>query len=124
MLGQQLGAAFVNVYLPMQTNLVAASEIHEAKQLASRSMLWIAFIISGITLAFAIVREPVFVLLFTSKYAAAADTAVMFRRLVPNLRAIGLLTPRIMPHYQRAGLAEFVDLPSTDTLSDAAVAAT
>lgn len=75
---RRLFAAFVNVYLPMQTNLVAASEIDQAKQLASRSMLWIAFIISGITLAFAIVREPVFVVLFTSKYVAAADAAVMF----------------------------------------------
>lgn len=75
---RRLFAAFVNVYLPMQTNLVAASKIDEAKQLASRSMLWIAFIVSGSMLAFAIVREPVFVLLFTSKYAAAADTAVMF----------------------------------------------
>lgn len=76
--GRRLFVAFVNVYLPMQTNLVAASEIDEAKKLASRSMLWIAFIMSGVTLAFAIVREPVFVLLFTSKYVATADTAVMF----------------------------------------------
>jgi len=42
---------------------------------------------------------------------------VMFKRLVPNLRAIGLLTPRIMPRYAKAGLAEFFDLPSSDKLT-------
>lgn len=48
---------------------------------------------------------------------------VMFRRLVPNLRAIGLLTPRIVPQYARIGLGDYIHLPSTDQLSDAAVAA-
>ena len=33
---------------------------------------------------------------------------VMFQRLAPNLRSIGLLTPRIMPQYERMGLGEFV----------------
>jgi hypothetical protein len=32
---------------------------------------------------------------------------VMFSRLVPNLREIGLLTPRVIPHYERAGLMQF-----------------
>jgi hypothetical protein len=32
---------------------------------------------------------------------------VMFSRLVPNLRDIGLLSPRIMPHYERVGLMEY-----------------
>ncbi|MBK7399936.1 MAG: ferritin-like domain-containing protein [Myxococcales bacterium] len=32
---------------------------------------------------------------------------VMFSRLVPNLREIGLLTKRIMPHYDRAGLMQY-----------------
>ncbi len=31
----------------------------------------------------------------------------MFSRLVPNLREIGLLTPRIMPAYERAGLMKY-----------------
>jgi hypothetical protein len=31
----------------------------------------------------------------------------MFKRLVPNLRDIGLLTPRIYPAYERAGLTEY-----------------
>lgn len=47
----------------------------------------------------------------------------MFRRLVPNLRAIGLLTPRVVPHYHRIGLGEYVDLPATDALSEAASSA-
>ena len=41
----------------------------------------------------------------------------MFRRLVPNLRAIGLLTPRIMPHYVSLGLGEYFDLPASDTMN-------
>jgi hypothetical protein len=44
---------------------------------------------------------------------------VMFQRLVPNLRAIGLLTPRILPRYQKIGLGEFVNLPASDKMSDA-----
>jgi hypothetical protein len=34
---------------------------------------------------------------------------VMFQRLVPNLKAIGLLSPRIERHYQSAGLLQFAD---------------
>ncbi|MBK6516291.1 MAG: ferritin-like domain-containing protein [Polyangiaceae bacterium] len=33
---------------------------------------------------------------------------VMFSRLMPNLREIGLLTPRIIPAYERVGLAEYM----------------
>jgi len=46
---------------------------------------------------------------------------VMFRRLVPNLKAIGLLTPRVIPLYEKVGLADYIDLPSSDLLSDAAI---
>jgi hypothetical protein len=28
----------------------------------------------------------------------------MFRRIVPNLKRIGLLGPRIRPHYEKAGM--------------------
>ncbi len=34
---------------------------------------------------------------------------VMFTRLVPNLREIGLLSPRILPHYERVGLARYMN---------------
>jgi hypothetical protein len=34
---------------------------------------------------------------------------VMFSRLVPNLREIGLLTPRIIPRYSEVGLMEYFD---------------
>lgn len=43
---------------------------------------------------------------------------VMFERLVPNLRAIGLLTPRVMPRYERVGLGRYFGMPSTDLLDD------
>ena len=43
----------------------------------------------------------------------------MFERLVPNLRAIGLLTPRVMERYQRMGFGEFVHMPASDKLSEA-----
>ncbi|MGC6417546.1 MAG: ferritin-like domain-containing protein [Bradymonadia bacterium] len=48
---------------------------------------------------------------------------VMFKRLVPNLRAIGLLTPRILHRYEKVGLGEFIHLPATDELGDALVEA-
>lgn len=34
---------------------------------------------------------------------------VMFSRLVPNLREIGLLSDRIKPHYERVGLMQYFD---------------
>ncbi len=42
---------------------------------------------------------------------------VMFERLVPNLRAIGLLTPRIVPYYEKVGLMQYFDGVSADRLS-------
>ena len=42
---------------------------------------------------------------------------VMFKRMVPNLRAIGLLTPRIMPRYAQLGLGQYFDLPASDTIT-------
>jgi hypothetical protein len=33
---------------------------------------------------------------------------VMFSRLVPNLREIGLLSPRVMQHYENAGLLKYM----------------
>lgn len=42
---------------------------------------------------------------------------VMFQRLVPNLREIGLLSDRIKPHYERVGLMKYFDGRSADHLS-------
>jgi len=42
---------------------------------------------------------------------------VMFSRLMPNLREIGLLSPRIIPAYERAGLWKFASGASADQLS-------
>jgi hypothetical protein len=42
---------------------------------------------------------------------------LMFSRLVPNLREIGLLTPRVMPHYDAAGLLEYMHGASADRLT-------
>ncbi len=42
---------------------------------------------------------------------------VMFTRLVPNLREIGLLSPRIMPHYDRVGLSQYFKGTSADKLT-------
>jgi hypothetical protein len=42
---------------------------------------------------------------------------VMFNRLVPNLRQIGLLSPRIAPHYAAAGLMKYVGGAAGDTLT-------
>jgi hypothetical protein len=49
---------------------------------------------------------------------------VMFSRLVPNLREIGLLTDRIKPHYERVGLMKYFggtaapDLTGADLIRD------
>jgi hypothetical protein len=48
----------------------------------------------------------------------------MFRRIVPNLKAIGLLSDRIRPRYEREGLLRFEnekaapDLTAEDLLAE------
>jgi hypothetical protein len=42
---------------------------------------------------------------------------VMFMRLVPNLREIGLLSSRIMPSYERAGLMQYFGGKAADKLT-------
>ncbi len=42
---------------------------------------------------------------------------VMFSRLVPNLRAIGLLSKRMLPHYERVGLLKYMNGASADQLT-------
>ena len=44
---------------------------------------------------------------------------VMFQRLVPNLREIGLLSPRIRPHYERAGLSKYFGEKAADSITAA-----
>ncbi len=51
---------------------------------------------------------------------------VMFKRLIPNLEYIGLFSPRVRAHYEKAGLTEFAggrhagQLSADDLLQDAA----
>ena len=42
---------------------------------------------------------------------------VMFSRLVPNLREIGLMSARILPRYERAGLMKYFTGAAADTLT-------
>jgi hypothetical protein len=42
---------------------------------------------------------------------------VMFSRLVPNLREIGLMSPRILPHYERVGLMQYFGGAAADKIS-------
>ncbi|NJK31691.1 MAG: ferritin-like domain-containing protein [Deltaproteobacteria bacterium] len=42
---------------------------------------------------------------------------VMFSRLVPNLRAIGLMSPRILPYYEKVGLMQYFDGVPADKLT-------
>ena len=42
---------------------------------------------------------------------------LMFSRLVPNLREIGLMSPRIQPHYERAGLMRYFGGAAADRVS-------
>jgi hypothetical protein len=41
----------------------------------------------------------------------------MFSRLVPNLRAIGLMSPRILPRYEEVGLMRYFNGAAADRLS-------
>jgi tRNA A-37 threonylcarbamoyl transferase component Bud32 len=41
----------------------------------------------------------------------------MFSRLVPNLREIGLMSPRIIQHYQKVGLMQYFGGPAADKLT-------
>jgi hypothetical protein len=43
---------------------------------------------------------------------------VMFHRLVPNLREIGLLTDRVRPRYAQAGLDRYFEGPAADRLTE------
>lgn len=42
---------------------------------------------------------------------------LMFKRLIPNLDYIGILSPRIRQHYEKAGLIEFVGGKNASQLS-------
>ena len=42
---------------------------------------------------------------------------VMFSRMVPNLREIGLLSARIRPHYERVGLGKYFTGLAADQLT-------
>jgi len=42
----------------------------------------------------------------------------MFKRLIPNLSYIGLMTPRMQEHYQKAGLWQFVGGKNASQLSE------
>jgi len=53
----------------------------------------------------------------TNSPGFAVFRQVMFKRLVPNLREIGLLSDRIKPHYDRAGLMKYFDGQSANQLS-------
>jgi hypothetical protein len=44
---------------------------------------------------------------------------MMFSRIVPNLREIGLLSPRILPHYADAGLSQYMNGKAADALTAA-----
>ncbi len=41
----------------------------------------------------------------------------MFERLVPNLRDIGLMTPRILPHYEKVGMLEYFGGKAADKVT-------
>ena len=43
---------------------------------------------------------------------------VMFSRLVPNLREIGLMSPRILPRYEKAGLMQYFGGLAADRVSE------
>ena len=40
----------------------------------------------------------------------------MFSRLVPNLREIGLVTPRLLPRYEKVGLLQYMNGLAADRI--------
>ena len=60
-----------------------------------------------------VTRSPVF----------ATFRQAMFKRLVPNLREIGLLSERIQPHYRAAGLMSYYDGAAANVLDGDALLA-
>lgn len=88
--GARVYSSFTNVYLPIQTSLFAKPDVEGAKALASRSLLWTTAVIGFGVVAFAIIREPITVLLFTERYASVADPTVMFL-IVLLFRALQVL---------------------------------
>jgi hypothetical protein len=55
---------------------------------------------------------------FVNESPGMADfRRVMFSRLVPNLREIGLMSPRILPYYDREGLMRYFGGQAADKLS-------
>ena len=56
---------------------------------------------------------------FTQGAPGAAEfRSLMFSRLIPNLREIGLLSPRIQPSYERAGLMRYFHGPAADRITE------
>ena len=47
----------------------------------------------------------------------------MFTRLVPNLREVGLVSPRIVPRYEKVGLARYMDGLAADRIDGAGMIA-
>jgi hypothetical protein len=47
----------------------------------------------------------------------------MFSRLVPNLREVGLISPRIVPRYEKVGLAKYMNGLAADRIDGAAMLA-
>ena len=76
--GTRLFESFANVYYPSQTKHFAEGNRLAAHELANRSLLWIAFIISAGIVTFAVLREIVIVLFFTEKYLTVANAATIF----------------------------------------------
>ncbi|HVJ90366.1 MAG TPA: ferritin-like domain-containing protein, partial [Labilithrix sp.] len=57
---------------------------------------------------------------FVTESPGMADfRQTMFRRLVPNLREIGLISPRIVHHYDKVGLTRYMHGLSADRLDSA-----
>ncbi len=76
--GRRVLTSFTNVYMPIQTGHFAESKVEEAKLLASRSMLWCAFIVCSGTLAFAVLRFDLVELIFTDKYLSVTPVIIIF----------------------------------------------
>jgi hypothetical protein len=85
----------------------------------------VAILMRNRFLAFEVYEEHFEGLISRKQWAHVINTSpgleefrrVMFMRLVPNLKAIGLLTARIHPQYERFGLTKYLGYKAADEIT-------
>lgn len=70
--------SFLTIYYPTITKYFATDDRQASIELTNKSMLWLTLITGGGAVVFCIISDPLIILLFTERYAVAADAALLF----------------------------------------------